>query len=337
MPELKEIVRTLATHAVVYTGVTTLGRKLADRSGALILYGHRVSKDDEGYMQGLNPAWLDQQLAYLTRHFEVISLAQLVKALRSDRGVPHHSVVLTFDDGFRDNYQKAFPLFVKHRVPATIFAVTGDLTNGDLPWSQRLGYVFQKTSEARLVHYLNGYEELTLDTPEKRKSSYRRIKQLISKMPREERDSAILDLSQKLSVDPPRNRMMTWDQAREMHAAGIEFGAHTYSHPLLAEMTTKEALWEIKKSRDDLNRELGVSRPSFCFPAGSLNRKLLARVPHLGFYCTFVPGQGIRINNSHSVNPYTLSRTGLPNAPAPYLEAELDGPFHALRRLVGRT
>jgi len=170
-----------------------------------------------------------------------------------------------------------------------------------------------------------------------RKRAYRRVKPAISRMPRVQRDAAISSLAQLLDVEPPRDRMMTWDQAREMQAAGIEIGAHTVSHPLLAEMPLEEALREIECSRDDLRRELGIDRPGFCFPGGSLNADLLARIPDLGFYCTFLPGQGIRLNTAASVGPYTLARVGLPNAPAVYLEAELDGPFHALRRLAGRV
>ena len=120
---MKEILRSLAYQGLVRSGLTRLGRRLADRSGTLILYGHRVSSDDEGYMQGLAPAWLDQQLAYLCRHFEIVPLHVLVDALRAGRPAPSNAVVLTFDDGFRDNYEQAFPLLCKYGVTATIFTV----------------------------------------------------------------------------------------------------------------------------------------------------------------------------------------------------------------------
>ena len=334
---MKELIRSIAYHVAIGSGLTRISRRFGDRSGTFILYGHRVNDDDEGYMQGLAPAWLDQQLSYLTGHYEVISLRTLVDCLRRKSPVPERSVVLTFDDGFRDNYTNAFPLLQKHRVPATIFAVTGALTDGDLPWSQRLGYLFQNTSASRFCHSLTEGKELSLDTTAARKLAYRRVKPAISVMSRLKRDAAIAEISRELDVCPPQDRMMTWEQAREMQAAGIEIGAHTVSHPLLAEISLEEAILEIETSRDDLVRELGIEQPSFCFPAGSMNTELLARIPQLGFYCTFVPGQAIRLNSTESVGPYSLARVGLPNAPAAYLEAELDGPFHALRRLAGRA
>lgn len=333
---MKEFVRRLASAVLVYSGSCALGRKIANRDGAIILYGHRISDDDEGYLQGLKPEWLNQQLAYLTRHYEVIPLRTLVDCFERGQPVPRRSVVLTFDDGFRDNLTDAFPLLQRYRVPATIFVVTGSLTHGDLPWSQRLGYVFQRTTERRLEHPLAG-QGLDLSSAASRFNAYRTVKKPISHMGRPDRDRTIAELARLLRVDPPKDRMLNWDEARELQAAGIEIGAHTYSHPLLANVSPEEARWEMEKSLDDLTRELGIERPSFCFPAGSLNSELLHIVPQLGFRCAFLPGQGIRLNNLNSVNRFSLARTGLPNAPDVYLEAELDGPFHAIRNAFGRV
>lgn len=327
---MKEFVRQLASVVLVYSGGCALGRKIGNRDGAVILYGHRVSGDDEGYLQGLKPEWLDQQLAYLTRHYEVISLRTLVECFEQRRPVPQRSVVLTFDDGFRDNLTHAFPLLQRYRVPATIFVVTGSLTHGDLPWSQRLGYLFQQTSERWLEHPLAG-QGLDLSSAANRFNAYRTVKNPISHMGRTDRDRTIAELARLLLVEPPKDRMLNWDEARELQAAGIEIGAHTYSHPLLANITPDEARWEMEKSRDDLKEQLGVTRPMFCFPAGSRSADLIHQVMELGFRSVFVPNRRIRINNLDQVSQFSMSRVGLPNAPSVILEAELDGPLHTIR------
>lgn len=335
---MKEQIRRWASRSAVRLGITALGRRIKSMDGAIILYGHRISDDDEGYLQGLKPEWLDQQLAYLTRHYEVIPLRTLVDCFERGQPVPQRSVVLTFDDGFRDNLTHAFPLLQRYRVPATIFVVTGSLTYGDLPWSQRLGYLFQRTSERWLEHPLAGPDGLDLTAGANRFNAYRTVKNPISRMGHTDRDRTIAELARLLRVEPPKDRMLNWDDARELQAAGIEIGAHTYSHPLLAKIEPEEAHWEMTRSRDDLKQELGIERPSFCFPAGSLNDRLLRLVPALGFRCTFVPGQGKLTNNLWNVSEYSLARVGLPEAPAYNLEAELDGPIRRIRQLVtGRT
>ena len=256
--------------------------------------------------------------------------------IRGEYYQPRKSAVITFDDGFRDNYEHAFPLLQKHKVTATVFAVTGSLSTGELPWSQRLGYLFQNTESGGLCCLETENKEIPLDTAQDRISAYRSIKQLVVAMCRDDRDDVIKRVAESLQVEAPVDRMMNWNQAREMLAAGVEIGAHTYSHPLLAEISYKEAKWEMEKSLFDVREQLGIENPAFCFPAGSYNQQLLELVPRLGFCSTFIPNQALRLNSLDTVTPYSLTRRGLPNAPAVYLEAEVDGPFNAIRAAMGR-
>lgn len=327
---MKERLRGFISKVLVNSGSCVLGRKIGKRDGALILYGHRISDDDEGYLPGLKPEWLDQQLAYLTKHYEVIPLRTLVACFEQRRPVPQRSVVLSFDDGFRDNLTHAYPLLQRYRVPATVFAVTGSLTHGELPWSQRLGYLFQQTSERFLEHPLAG-QGLDLSSATHRFHAYRTVKQPISHLGRADRDWTIAELARLLRVEPPKDRMLNWDEARELQAAGIEIGAHTYSHPLLANVSLAEGRWEMEKSRDDLREQLGIERATFCFPAGSYTSRHIEEVKAQGFRSVFIPNRRIRYNRTGAVDQFTLSRTGLPNAPAIQLEAELDGPMIILR------
>lgn len=332
---MKELVRKSVSRVIVGGGVSAVGRRVMRWDGATILYGHRVADDNEGYLQGLKPEWLDEQLAYLTRHFEVIPLSTLVDCFEQGQPVPRRSAVLTFDDGFRDNLENAAPLLEKYRVPATVFLVTGSITTGDLPWSQRLGVLFQQTTNSEFAHPLAGDSVLGLSTPAERRRAYLTVKAPIARMGRIEREQCLAALARELRVDPPRDRMLNWDEARTLRDMGIELGAHTYSHPLLANVPIEEARWEMERSRNDLKEQLGIERPSFCFPAGSMNAALLDLVPRLGFRSAFVPNRRIRVNNLNSTHQFALSRVGMPEAPGYILEAELDGPLHLLRQRLG--
>ncbi len=134
-----------------------------------------------------------------------------------------------------------------------------------------------------------------------------------------------------LQVEPPRNRMLSWADVAAMRAAGIEFGAHTVSHPWLAEMPFAEAREEMERSREALREHLGLARPPFCFPAGSCNAPLRRLARELGFRSAFLPNPPHRVNTLENSHPFALGRMGLPNAPARYLEAELDGPLPVVR------
>ena len=337
----KESLRWALSHAVVHAGVSAAGRRLFPNSGALILYGHRVAGDEEGYLDGLPPQWLDQQLAYLTRHFRPITLSALLACYEEGRVVPPRSFVLTFDDGFRDNLTVALPILERWGVTATVFAVTGCVTTGQLPWSQRLGYIFQHTTRSELVFTpptaSPTQHRFALDTPVARRRAYLAVKDPLKLLPRVQRDEVIESLAADLEVAPPTDRMLSWADLRALMAAGWEVGAHTVSHPWLACIPSTEAEEELVRCREDLRQHLGVDNAPFCFPAGSWTPDLLALVRRLGFRGAFRPNPPHRVNTLANSDPFHLGRAGLPNAPAVFLEAELDGPFRAFRRLYRRV
>lgn len=333
---MKERVRDVASRFLVSAGLTRVGRRLRDHDGALILYGHRVSDDEEAFFQGLAPQWFREQLAYLARHYEIIPLPTLLDCIEEKRSFPPRSVVLTFDDGFRDFVEHAVPTLDEFGVKATVYVVTESMTDGRLPWSQRLGYVYQNTEGTELEHGLLGPRPVPLSSTPERRAAYARTMQVLASVPRLPRDVAINEIARRLDVDPPRDRMMNWDHAREVIAGGHEVGAHTYSHALLARVPASEARIEMERSKTDLEEHLSLRSPTFCFPAGSTNAALQASVRGLGFRSCFVPNPQRRLNRLAEVDAFSLARLGLPNAPATHLEAELDGPFHSIRRVTGR-
>ncbi|MFC3285513.1 polysaccharide deacetylase family protein [Litchfieldella rifensis] len=328
---MKEFVRDLASRAVVSCGLSSMGRGLRRHEGAFILYGHRFSDDDDGYLQGLRPAWFADQVAYLTRHYEVIPLKTLIDCLEQRRAVPARSVVLTFDDGFRDNLENAVPILERYRVPATIFMVTRSLTNGELPWSQRLGVIFQRTYVLEMSHPLLGEQPAPLNDSHQRRAAYQRIKLGIAPLQRGERDTLISGLANQLGVEPPLDQMLSWQDARLLQASGVEIGGHSYSHALLGQVPIAEACHEIRRCREELRDHLGLEAAPFCLPGGSYSDDVIRCIKQTGFRSCFIPNQQKRYNTVVNTTPFTLSRLGLPNAPSHHLEAELDGPFHPLR------
>lgn len=333
MGQLKEIARVVLYQAIVKSQLSRIRRSCFPGDGAIILYGHRVTGDDEGYLVGMSPDEFDSQMAYLSTHYNWMKLSELIDCMKRDRPVPADSVVLTFDDGFRDNYDNAFPILKKYKIPATIFLATGCVTDGQLPWSEQLGYVFQNTRKNAFTWPEDGGSVFETVTTDQRKTAYLSLKKKLAVQTGKQQQAMINDLSHRLEVNLPDNRMLNWDQVSEMHQWGIEFGCHTRSHSLLAKVDFEYAVQEMQWSLCDLKERLNVSNPPFCFPGGSMNPNLIQRVSDIGFSSVFVPDRRKRVNNTRNSHPHNLSRIGLPNAPAFHLEAELDGPFHLIRNL----
>jgi peptidoglycan/xylan/chitin deacetylase (PgdA/CDA1 family) len=301
----------------------------------VILYGHRVTGNDEGYLPGLAPEHFEEQLVYLTRHYSFLSLSDLVGRLREGRPVPPMSAVLTLDDGFRDNYTNAFPVLRRLGIPATVFLTTGCVSEGTLPWSQRLGYLLQTTRVTEIQDPATG-QRLSLAESGLRREAYAVLKTGLRSLPAARRDELMDRFARHLEVTPPTDRMLTWDQIAEMARGGVAFGAHTATHPMLAEIPWQEARTEMERSLSDVREHLGVDAPPFAFPAGSCSDALVDLAREVGFSSVFRRRRESRVNNAATATPFSLCRVGLPVGPAYLLEAELDGPFETIRRAYRR-
>ena len=328
---LKELTRMGLSQAIVGAGVARLSRTFCPKNGAIIFSGHRVADDDEGDLPGLRPSWLAEHLDYLSRHYHFLPLSKLIDYYERHQLIPPNSVVMTFDDGFRDNFTNLYPILQRYHVPATVFLVTGCVSSGDLPWPQKVGYLFQKTKVDRLCHITTKKIPVTLKSPRDRNTASTTVWKVVERMPRIERERSIAELSELLQVEIPRDRMLTWDQVKTMQNGGIEFGAHTFSHPWMPLLSPEEARWEMEASLHDIQHHCGITRPPFVFPANKFTPDRVKMAISIGFRSVVQTRYSMRVNQIGVNDQFSLSRVGLSNVPGVILEAELDGPFHALR------
>ena len=287
------------------------------RSARVLMY-HRIHP--ERAWLNVSPEDFLWQMRLIKAFFTPISLGELVDCLRSGRLLPSRAVVITFDDGYRDNYEKAFPILRRLGIPATFFVTTGLIERpGYFWWDQvRLGL----KDEAQILEaWPEMREELAgLAHPQRVERVTERLKQIPH-----DRARRILERI-CLPVAPAEPETMTWSQIREMVRAGMEVGSHTVSHPILAQQTREEVEWEVRHSKTVLEQQLGCPVEHFAYPNGrpcDLQPDLPRILEEAGYLsaCTTVE----RFVGAHS-SVYGLERLGV---------SGFDPPVKFLLRLTG--
>lgn len=329
---MKAQLRAIYSQFVVQTCVTSICRQILDHKGAIILVGHQVNDLNDNRLEPLPPAYLEEQLSYLSKHFQFMSLSHLLDLYDQNKEIPYKSIVITFDDGFRDNYTNAFPILKKYNVPATIFLTTDCIETGEMPWSQQLGYMIHHTPMQIISVPELGIEKFVMSQPDSKNKLHSKIASVLSATRRMKRNEFLQLLQSEFEVIPPLDRMLTWEMIREMKFAGIEFGSHTRSHPHLTKLPLDEAREEIQESYDQVKQKLNIEKLSFAFPAGKSNDELIHYVEQVGFRSCFRSSYKHRYNTLESSHPFSLSRLGLPNSAGCFLEAELDSPLYWIKK-----
>lgn len=114
---------------------------------AMILLYHRVSEtENDPLLLSVNPNNFRAQMKYLKDNFNIISLSELVFKVKNKKSIKN-SVVITFDDGYADNYYEALPILKELKIPATIFVTSGKINdNSPFYWDGNISAEFRGRS-----------------------------------------------------------------------------------------------------------------------------------------------------------------------------------------------
>ena len=215
-----------------YTGAITLHNKLYPRKNVVILCGHE-GKDF--------PLCVD----YLRKNCKVISLDDLLEIHHNGAVIPDNAVVITFDDGYRDNFTTVFPILKKYKMPATIFLATNMIDTAKVSSSYKVRYAIMNTKK-KFVRFNARRWKLT--TPSNRERVTQELCNLLKELPEETRSLKADEISTPLDITVDEKKlpqMLTWEQIKEMSDNGITFGAHSLNHPMLTRIPLEDARKEI--------------------------------------------------------------------------------------------
>lgn len=239
------------------------------------------------------------QMDLLRRHYHPIRLRDVAEAWEQGRSLPSKSVVVTFDDGYDDNYRVAFPILRELGVPATFFVSTGHIDSARVFAYDWLVHMLLQTSAARLR-----IAEIDLDEPVPESRCARRAlaARVLDRLKWSDaglQSEIIARLEREWSMPAAPGdadcRPMSWDQLREMHAAGMEIGSHGIWHNMLAKLPDPEMRHEVGESKRMLDRELGVDTGVISYPVGgrdAYDDAVIAAARESGYRlgCSYVAG-----------------------------------------------
>jgi peptidoglycan/xylan/chitin deacetylase (PgdA/CDA1 family) len=243
--------------------------------GVLVLNYHRVgdyagSRWDRS-LWSASEQLLDGQLAVLAGEAEVIGPADVEAALGD--GSRGRRVLITFDDGYRDNYEIAYPLLRRHGLSATFFLATGFIDCPRVAWWDEIAWMVRSAR----VELLAGGDWLARPLSLNAAACDASIGELTARcktLPGE-RTEAFLDYladatqSGRCDEQEGRHMWMTWDMAKEMERNGMTIGGHTVNHPVLSRLPLESQKAEIADCALRLEQELGKPMHWFAYPVGS--------------------------------------------------------------------
>lgn len=272
-----------------------------------ILTYHRVLDNKDHLKAETQPgmcvtqASFEKQLAFLARKFHPITLEELSDSIKNNRPLRERTVVITFDDGWYDNYTLAFPLLEKYELPATIFLPTDLIASNDLPsfihvslllgegdiWPDKaIQSLKQVVSELGLDQKNHKLSPGNLDRTRNDASHFMIA---LMNLSLDQIDQVALKIMIAEGINPDRWKsqrwLMNWNDIRRMNKSLIDFGSHGQSHDLMIHITLEQVKKELVESKQIIEAELGEPVKLFSYPNGDYNVEIKKLVEQSGYDC----------------------------------------------------
>lgn len=272
----------------------------------VILMYHRINSVHDYMGLSIDSDFFEKQLKYIAKNYTLISLTEAVACLES--GAIHDNyVVLTFDDGFKDNFSQAYPLLKKYNSPATVFVACDAIEKGFSDWNVMDQAILLWPNEVLDLSVI-GLGRIPCATADEKRAALKHLRRQLKQTDHGIRKNVIDFLAASIQ-DPCERIMMTWDEVSKLAACGlVTIGAHTVTHPILSNLSLEDARFEIVESKRIIHSRTGLPVDFFAYPNGRMidfNEQTVSLVQNAGFKaaCTTVPG----VNRIGS-DPFRLKR-----------------------------
>ena len=289
------------------------------KNDLIILAYHRVLSVNKGsvfqYDTGLISATVDEfetQISFIRKYYNPISETQLINHIYHNEPLPPKPVMVTFDDGFDDNYLNAYPILKRYNVPATMFVSTAYIGGNEPIWFDWLASLCISASMKKIEIPVLKKSYIINEYPD-RELIYKDLIKVIREINNEVRLKVLDQLKVSYSdymihIDRSMSKFMNWNQVIEMSNDNITVGSHTVTHPIMSRLNNTEISYELNTSKEVIESHINKNIMSFSYPTGqatSFTNYILNEVINSGYKVAHTYIHGINklpINQPHSLN-----------------------------------
>ena len=241
---------------------------------------HRVSEEEDTMWPPMKPVLFSRIISFLTQQYLVVPLEHFLNEPDSFKTYGKSIATVLFDDGYKDNIEYAAPLLKKYNCPASFYIVTDCIDRNIPTWTYLVDHAFQTTQRSKLVLPFNFVPEKFKSVSLQKKNDdggvVKAIKPWMKSLSNAERITISESvLSQCDDIKQLDNKMMNWNDIRQLHTEGFIIGSHSHTHPMLASLKDESEIKdELKVSAGRILSETGIIPQTISYPIGSFDERV---------------------------------------------------------------
>jgi peptidoglycan/xylan/chitin deacetylase (PgdA/CDA1 family) len=306
-----------AKKSLMTSGLLRLAGRFKPTAAIILMY-HSVRDNPQDCADSIGTANIHaaekfrKQMEVLARNYNPVTVEDIRLYLAGERKVPKRPVVVTFDDGYADNFEVAAPVMNRLGIPGSFYLTAASVDTGRLPWFCNLRHALATTRKRSWVD--SAGRTWTLNDDVQRAGAFAAECETLTQLAGSVQQEALRAIETNLDVEPfvPSKRlMMTWEQARKLREGGHVVGSHSLTHPNLAYVPDHELMHELTESKSMMERELPGATVHFAYPAAALAKswteQTVAACRQAGYESALTTARGLARRGD---DPLALRRIG---------------------------
>ncbi len=288
---------------IIKKGITSI-RWRGLSNGVYCFNYHRIgeSKDtqyDSDIYSCTSEVFLSHLLFY-KEYFDIISIDEMEKILETEIAIKEKLALITFDDGYIDNYNVAYKILKQQSIPAVFYVPTSYVGSSSIPWWDEIAWMIRNTRSKTVS--MTQWDRDILINRENIEQSIRTVLLAVKKMVGMEMGDILAQLREQLTCQAENSQhklFMNWDNLKEMQDNGMGIGSHTHSHEILSHINKHLQYEEVAKSKAILERELDRSVSTFAYPVGrkgTYTEETIDVLKECGYKLAFTQSLGVNAN-----------------------------------------
>ena len=305
--------RALASATLQRLGVLKVLESIRSKPGILIVTHHRVgdaaaTRFDRAIFSASNDSF-NEQLKYFKRHLNVVGGQELAALVSGQQKLTRMHVAITFDDGYLEDYRNSFDILKSNGCTGSFFLVPQYVGTATVPWWDEIAYLVRHTKRSSIS--LRYPAPLTVEIAGDREIAIRTVLRHYKRNDNHDGELLLAELRQQAECELPsvERRFVSWEEAREMKAAGMTIGSHTQTHRILGQLSAEEQRWEMEQSKRAIEENIGCVVDSIAYPVGirgAFNETTESIAAELGYAIGFSFYGGV--NTPENMQPTNLLR-----------------------------
>jgi len=309
----------LLAKILFHSHLINLFKRLPLQRKLIILNYHRIQPDDPDFttpfdeeVYNVTASQFFEEIKWLKEHTKIFSEEELLNTLDSKTIPSEPGILITFDDGYRENFTIAYPILKELNVPVIFFIPTNIINNREVGWWDTIAYLIKKSSRREIVYGDRGFS-----LRQNRRGAINFFQEKMKLEKSEQTKNLLDDLAELCAVDPPDlllqdEQLLTWAQIKQMSQDPlIALGSHAHTHRVLATLDMATQREEMILSKFMLEEKIGKQVCSIAYPVGEpehFTEQTQTIAKESGYRLGFT--HNTRVNSWESFNPFSIKRIG---------------------------